>query len=182
MRPSGASATHWAKATRAPAAVFSTWGRLGRVSDNVVLRHRLPGAGRYEVRHRRVRADGSAVVDGLVVTYCNLAAQAEVLGDRLAGVPALRDEQGDHDDVLRHHTIDDACYLGVLIQEPYLDEVVDRTFPDATGVQVDDAAGVLIQIGPVAEQDEGRTPREPPSAHEIFRTLQDNVGHPLEGA
>src|SRR5829696_7758852 len=154
-RSSCAPSTHAANASREPAAAFSGSGRPGRASDNVVLRHRLPGAGRYEVRHGRVRADGGAVVDGLVVTHRDLAAQAEVLGDRLAGVPALRDKQGDHDDVLRLDAIDDASYLGVLIQEPDLDEVVDPTLPDASGVQIDHAAGVLVQVGPVAEQDEG---------------------------
>jgi hypothetical protein len=55
-------------------------------------------------------------------------------------VPALRDKQGDQDHVLRLDTIDDAAYLGVLIQKPDLDEVVDPTFPDASGAEVDHTA------------------------------------------
>src|SRR5215211_2979493 len=141
-RPSGAPSTQAAKASRASAATFSTSGRPGLASGNVVLGHRLTGAGRYEVRHRRVRSDGGAVVDRLVVAYRNLAGQAEVLGDRLARMPPLRDEQGDQDDVLRLDPIDDASYLGGLIEEPDLDEVVEATLPDAPGVEVDDASGV----------------------------------------
>src|SRR5215213_3577750 len=178
-RPSGAPPTHAAKASRESAATFSNSGRPGRASNNGLLRH-CPTGG-YETRHGRVRSDGGAVVDRLVAQDRNLAAQAEVLGDRLAGVPALRDEQRDQDHVLRLDTIDDPTYLGILVQEPDLDEVVDAALPDAPGVEVDDAAGVLVQVGPVAEQDEGRASRDRPSAHEVVRTLQDDVGHPLEG-
>src|SRR5215213_3648519 len=178
-RPSGAPPTHAAKASRESAATFSNSGRPGRASNNGLLRH-CPTGG-YETRHGRVRSDGGAVVDRLVAQDRNLAAQAEVLGDRLAGVPALRDEQRDQDHVLRLDTIDDPTYLGILVQEPNLDEVVDAALPDAPGVEVDDAAGVLVQVGPVAEQDEGRASRDRPSAHEVVRTLQDDVGHPLEG-
>src|SRR5215210_2224728 len=179
-RPSGAPSTHAAKASREPAAAFS-W-HSERASDNRLLCHRPTGAGSYEVRHRRVRSDGGAVEDRLVVAEGNLALQAEVLRDRLASVPALRDKQGDQDHILRLDTIDDAAYLGVLIQEPDLDEIVDPTLPDASGVEVDDAAGVLVQVGSVAEQDEGRASRDLFSSHEAFRTLQDDIRHPLEGA
>src|SRR5215213_10233623 len=149
MRPSGAPSTHAAKASREPAAAFS-W-HSERASDNRLLCHRPTGAGSYEVRHRRVRSDGGAVEDRLVVAEGNLALQAEVLRDRLASVPALRDKQGDQDHILRLDTIDDA-------------------------------AGVLVQVGSVAEQDEGRASRDLFSSHEAFRTLQDDIRHPLEGA
>src|SRR5215210_6091111 len=178
-RPAGALSTHVAKASREGAATFSI---SGWVSDNVLLHRRLTGAGGQEVRQGRMRADRSPVVDRLVARNRDLATQVEVLGDRLAGVPALRDKQGDQDHILRLHTIYDPTYLGFLIQEPDLDEVVDAALPDTSGIQVDDTAGVLVEVGPVAEQDEGRAPRDFSSAHKIVRTLQDDVGHPLEGA
>src|SRR5215210_1037731 len=171
--------THAAKASREAAATFSI---PGRVSDNVLELRRLTGAGDYEVRQGRMRSNGGPVVDRLVVRDRDLAAQAKVLGNRLAGVPALRDKQGDQDHVLRLYTIYDSTYLGFLIEEPDLDKVVDAALSDTPGVQVDDAAGVLVEVGPVAEQDEGRAPRDLSSAHEVVRTLQDDVGHPLEGA
>src|SRR5215218_11001990 len=34
----------------------------------------------------------------------------------------------------------------------------------------------------MAQQDEGRAPRDLSSAYKVFGTLQDDVGHPLEGA
>src|SRR5215203_6514198 len=182
-RPSGAPSTHAAKASREPAAAFSR--RPERASDNRLLCHRPTGAGDffdYEVRHRGMRSNGGAIEDRLVVAEGNLAHKAKVIGDRLPGVPALRDKQGDQDHVLRLDTIDDAAYLGVLIQEPYLDEVVDPTLPEASCVEVDHTARVLVQVGSMAQQDEGRTPGELSSAHEVFGTLQDDVGHPLEGS
>src|SRR5918912_1631663 len=114
-RPSGAPSTDAAKASRESAATFSTSGPPGRTSDNVVLFHRFPGAGSYQASHRRVRSDGGPVVDRLVVTHRNLAGKAEVLGDRLAGVPAFGDKQGNQDYVLRLDPIDDDAYLGILI-------------------------------------------------------------------
>src|SRR5215204_4877462 len=181
-RPSGAPSTHAANASRESAARFSDSGRQGLASDNGLLRHRLAGAGGYEVRHRRVRSDRRAIVDRLVAQYRDLAVQAKVLGNSLAGVPALRDKQGDQDHVLRLDTIDDTPYLGVLVQKPYLDEVVDPALRDSPGIKIDDAARVLVQVGAVAEQDEGRPSRDFPSAHEVVGTLQDDVRHPLEGA
>src|SRR5918995_3123241 len=179
-RPSGAPSTHAAKASREPAAAFSR--RPERASDNRLLCHRPTGAGDYEVRHRGMRSNGGAIEDRLVVAEGNLAHKAKVIGDRLPGVPALRDKQGDQDHVLRLDTIDDDAYLGVLIQEPYLDEVVDPTLPDASGVEVDHTARVLVQVGPMAQQDEGRAPRDLSSAHEVFCALQDDIRHPLEGS
>src|SRR5215204_3581776 len=159
IRPSGAPSTHAAKASRESAATLWTLCLPGRVSDNGLLRHRLTGAGGYEVSHRGVRPDGGAVVDLLAAQDRDLAAKAEVLGDRLAGVPALRDKQGDQDHVLSLDAIDYAPYLGVLVQKPD-----------------------LVEVGPVADQHEGRAPGDLPSAHEVVRTLQDDVGHPIEGA
>src|SRR5215218_10774018 len=174
--PAGAPSTHVAKASREAAATFSI---SGRVSDNVLRRCRLPGAGGDQVSQGGMRSDGGPVVNRLAARDRDLAVKSEVFGDRLAGVPALRDKQGDQDHVLRLDTIDDPTYLGVLVQEPDLDEVVDAALPDARGIEVDDAAGVLVQVGPMAEQDEGRASRDRPSAHEVVRTLQDDVGHPL---
>src|SRR5215217_7172172 len=149
-RPSGASSTHAAKASRERAAAFSTSGRLERMSDNVLLCQRLTGTGCYEIRHRRVRSDRGAVEDRLAAADRNFAFQAQILGDGLASVPALRDEQGDQDHVLRLDTVDHDAYLRVLIQEPDLDQVVEAALPDAPGVEVDDASCVLVQVGPVA--------------------------------
>src|SRR5215204_3374338 len=182
IRPSGAPSTHAAKASRESAATLWTLCLPGRVSDNGLLRHRLTGAGGYEVSHRGVRPDGGAVVDLLAAQDRDLAAKAEVLGDRLPGVPALRDKQGDQDHVLSLDPIDDDAYLGVLIQEPYLYEVVDPTLPDASGVEVDHTARVLVQVGPMAHHDGRRAPRDLSSAHEVFCALQDDIRHPLEGS
>ena len=139
----GRASTHIAKASRASEATFS---------DNALRCHRLAGAGRYEVGHRGVRADRGTVVDGLAVAGGNLAREAEVLGDSLAGVPAFRDEHGDQDRVIRLDAVNDAAYLGLLVQEPDRNEVVDAPLPDALRVQVDDATRVLVQVGTVASR------------------------------
>src|SRR5918995_36578 len=178
-RPAGAPSTHVAKASREAAATFSI---SGRVSDNGLRRRRLTGAGGYQVRQGGMRSDGGTVVDRLVARDRDLAAQAEVFGDSLAGVPTLRDKQGNQDHVLHLNTGDDPPYLWFLVQESDLDEVVDTALPDTSGIQVDDTAGVLVEVGPVAEQDEGRASRDFSSAHEVVRTLQDDVGHSLECA
>src|SRR5215207_3115819 len=103
-RPAGARSTHVAKASREATATFSI---SGRISDNVLPRRRLTGAGGYQVGQGGMRSDGGPVVDRLAARDRDLTAQAEVFGDRLAGVPALRDKQGDQDHVLRLYTFYD---------------------------------------------------------------------------
>src|SRR5829696_2429674 len=136
-RPSGAASTHSAKAWRESAATLPVGP--GTASDKRLLRHGLAGAGRYQVGHGGVGADRSAVVDGPVFADRNLPGETEVLRDRLAGVPPLRDEQGDQDHVVSLNALDDRSYLGLLVKEPDLDEIVDPPFPDTPRVQVDDA-------------------------------------------
>src|SRR5918995_188248 len=140
-RPSADAATHTANASRETAARLDT---SGGASDNGLLPRGLAGAGSNEISHRGVRADRGAVEDGFVPEQRNLAGQAEVLGYRLARVPALGYEDGDQDHVPGGDALDDGPDLGFLIQEPHLDEVVEPALPYAPGVHVDDAPGVLV--------------------------------------
>src|SRR3712207_2910055 len=179
IRPAGLASIHAANASRE--LVATPLGRE-KVSDKVRLPLRLAGAGDDEVRHRRVRADRGAVEDGLVLAHGDLPGQAEILGDGLAGVPALRYKDGDQDHVLRLYVRHDLPDLGLLIQEPNLDQIVDSALPDPAGIEVDDAAGTLVEVCPMPEQHERGAPRDLLATHEVLRPLEDNLGHPLEGS
>ena len=71
-------------------------------------------------------ADWRAVEDGLLTSPGHLAGEAEVLGDRLAGVPALGDKNGDQDDVLRLYVLYDLVEVGFLDQDPKIGDVVEN--------------------------------------------------------
>src|SRR5919112_170950 len=200
LRPLGALSTQKAKASRESRATscapFRASGKSGDAVRNFTLRFvlefmlrafylhgtRLVGAGGYQGRHRRVGAHRGPVEDGLIVARRYLAAQAQVLGDGLAGMPALRDKDGDQDYVLRVDVLYDLAYLGGLVQEANLHGVVEVALPYAPGVEVDDPAGALVQVGAVPEQDE-----RPPAGwdlltlEQVLRPLQDHVGHPRVG-
>src|SRR3712207_9120503 len=98
IRPAGLASIHAANASRELVAT-----PLGRetVSDKVRLPLRLAGAGDDEARHRRVRADRRAGEDGLVLAHGDPPGQGEILGESLAGVPALRYRAGDPHHALR---------------------------------------------------------------------------------
>src|SRR5918911_3275030 len=125
LRPSETSFTQRVKASRESrarfCALFEESG--GTVRNFVLLAFHLSGAGGDQARHRGVSAHRGAVEDGLVAAYCYLAAETEVLGNGLAGVPPLGDEDRDQDDVLRLDVLDDFADLRLLIQEPDLDYV-----------------------------------------------------------
>src|SRR5215210_714379 len=186
IRPSRSSSTQAANASREAAAKFGVPEGLVGAPDNIYLPFGLAGTGGDQGRHRGVGADRRAVEDGLFAAGGGrldgyLAGEAEVFGDGLAGVPALGDEDGDQDDVLRLDVLYDLADLRVLIQEPYLNQVVEVALPDAAGVEVDHPAGALVQIRAMPEQDE----RPPARRHlfateQVLHTLQDHVGHPLE--
>src|SRR5919199_3659523 len=182
VRTSGASSTHAANASREAAATLITSTEVsGDVSDNFCL----PSASGDQVRHRGMGADRRPVEDSLVAARGRLdgylAGETQVFGDGFAGVPALGDKDRDQDDVLRFDIFDNVADLRVLIQEPDLDEIVEGASLYAVGVEVDDPAGTLVQVGTVSEQNERPTTRRDPLVIEqVLRPLHDYVRHPFE--
>src|ERR671932_1382829 len=186
-RPSETSSTQRAKASRESRAVLGVLFRAseesgGAVRNFVLLALHLAGAGGDQARHRGVSAHRGAVEDGLVAARRHLAAETEVLGNGLTSVPSLGDEDRDQDDVLRLDVLDDFADRRVLIQESYLYDVVEITLPYALSVQVDDPAGVLVQVGAMSEQDERPAARWDLFAlKQVLSPLLDHVRHSLEG-
>src|SRR5215212_9041288 len=174
-RPSTDASIQAANASREAAARLLALNASGDASGNLFLSHGLAGASGDEVRHGRVGADRGAIEDGLVLSYRHLAGQTEILGYRLARVPPLGYKHGDKDHVLRLDVLDDLPDPRLLIQKPDLDQVVDPALPDAPGVQVDHTARVLVEIGAVPQQYEGRAPRGLLAAHQVAHTLEDDV-------
>src|ERR671932_1908174 len=182
VRASGASSTQAANASReAAATLITSTGMSGDVSDNLCL----PSTSSNQVRHRGMGANRRTVEDSLVAARGgsdgHLAGETQVFGDGFAGVPAFGNKDGDQDDVLRLDVLHDVTDLWVLIQEPDLYEVVKVTSLYAVGVEVDDPAGTLVQVGTVSEQDERPTTRRDPLVIEqVLRPLHDYVRHPFE--
>src|ERR687890_1012944 len=121
-RPLAASDTHATNASREAAATLPDVS--GGALCKLLLRVERAGALYDQVRHRGVRADRRAVEDRFVLARCDLAAQAQVLWDGLARMPALGDKDGDQDHVSRGYAPDDRPDLGFLVEEAHLDHVV----------------------------------------------------------
>src|SRR5436305_80271 len=115
MRPSGCSSIHAANASREAAATFGAPEGLTSALDTSCLPVSLPfdlaGASGDQGRHRGVGAHRRPVEDGLLTAGGrldrHLAGEAKVLGDGLARMPALGDEDRDQNNVLRLDVLHD---------------------------------------------------------------------------
>src|SRR5919112_907379 len=112
-RPLAASDTHAANVSREATATLPDVS--GGALCKLLLRVERAGAGDDQVRHRGVRTNRGAVEDGSVLARRDLAAQAQVLWNGLARVPAISDKDGDQDHVPRSDVPDDRPDLGFLV-------------------------------------------------------------------